>query len=436
MNRRQFLKKASSAVVALNFPTIIPSSVLGRGGRTVPNDRIVMGMIGVGDMGTGHVRSFLGHQDVQIVAICDVRESHRVRAKGIVDQYYNNHDCVIYGDFRELLDRGDIDAVCLATPDHWHTLIGLEAARQGKHIYYEKPLSLSIEEAKSIRAAVKQYNIVFQFGTQQRSDNRFRFACELVRNGRIGQLQTIMLGSANYKPIPNQPTEPIPSGFDYDLWLGPAPAAPYTHERCTRNWTLIYDYSLGCVSGAWGIHDVDIAQWANESDHTYPITTEGTGVFPTEGLYDTAVAWEVEHTYPNGVILRHMDMPTALKRAWQFNLHWMGILFIGSEGWIFVCRELIETDPKSLLKINTNSFEIQLPRSTDHRCNFIDAVKSNNQPISSIDVATHSDIVCHLADISMRLGRKLCWDPENERFIGDDEANRLMSRPLRSPWHL
>jgi predicted dehydrogenase len=382
------------------------------------------------------VRTLLGYPDVQLVAICDVRESHRSRAKGIVDEHYEKKDCAIYSDFRELLARADIDAVLIAVPDHWHVLIGLEAARQGKHMYYEKPLSLSARQCKVIREAVKKSAVVFQFGTQQRSDNRFRLACELVRNGKIGQLSTIMIGSANYKQIPDQPEQPIPEGFDYDFWLGPAPWSPYTFERCTRNWTLMNDYSLGCVSGAWGIHHVDIAQWANDADGTVPTEIEGTGTIPADGFYDTAVEWEVEHRYANGVKLIHMDMPTALKRAEQFKLHWMGILFQGSEGWIYVCREFMDAEPKSLLKYKFSPNDKRLPLSVDHHRNFLDAVKTGARTIAPITGAYHSDLVCHHDDIAMRMGRKLYWDLEKEEFKNDPQANRLLTRPMRSPWHI
>ncbi|MBN1996084.1 Gfo/Idh/MocA family oxidoreductase [candidate division KSB1 bacterium] len=436
ISRRCFLKSAAVTVAAAGFPTIVPSSVLGRSGVVPPSDRIVMGAIGVGSMGSGHLRSFLGYDDVYMAAVCDVRASHRDRAKERVDQKYGDTACAVYNDFREMLARDDIDAVFIAVPDHWHVLIGLEAARRGKHMYYEKPLAISIKEGKMIREAVHRYNVVFQFGTQQRSDERFRMTCELVRNGRIGELQSIMIGSANYQPIPNQPAQPVPEGFDYDMWLGPAQYAPYTFERCTRQWTLIYDYSLGCVSGAWGIHPVDIAQWANDADNTGPITVEGAGQVPNDGLYDTAIAWEVEHQYANGVKLIHMDMKTAEKRAEQFLLHWMGMLFLGTEGWIYVAREFIETSPRTLLRTKFGPNDIRLPASKSQRRNFLDCVRSKRTPISPIDTAIRSDVVCHQADIAIRLGRRLTWDPQKEHFINDTDANRLMHRPRRSPWHL
>jgi hypothetical protein len=435
MKRRDFIKKSFAGAAALTAPLLLPARILGRG-QTPPSDQIVMGCIGVGNMGNGHVHSFLGHTDVRIVAICDVREEHRLRAKSAVDGEYGNNDCAVYNDFRELLARDDIDAVTVVVPDHWHALIGIEAARRHKDMYYEKPLSLSIAESKAIRAAVKQNGVVFQFGTQQRSDQEFRHAIEMVRNGRIGEFTGVKIGSASYTQIPKQPVQRVPDGFDYERWLGSASWAPYTFERCTRSWTLIADYSLGCVSGAWGIHSVDMVQWANRSDNAAPITSKGSGVFPTDGLYDTAQFFDVEHVYQNGLRLRHMDMNTAKKTAWQFGLFWMAMLFEGSEGWIYVGRGFMDANPKSLLTEKLHSSDERLPASNNHHRNFLDCVRNRQTPVSSIDSAFYSDVACHQAHIAMKLGRKLTWNNVTEQFVNDDEANRMMARSMRSPWHL
>jgi len=287
-----------------------------------------------------------------------------------------------------------------------------------------------------VREAVKRHGPVFQFGTQQRSSNDYRFTVELIRNGRIGRLQTMIIASALSQEIGNQPAEPVPEGLDYEFWLGPAPWAPYTHLRCTRNWTLIYDYSLGCISGAWGIHDVDIAQWVNDADGTGPISAEGTAVFPEEGLYDTPVSWEVEHQYANGVKLLHTDMLTAQRRAPQFREGGMASLFIGSEGWVYVSRNGMRTYPESLMHATIGPDEIHVPHSTDHRRNFLNAVRTGRRSISHIDAAVRAEMVCQQADIAIRLRRKVRWDPEQETFPGDDAANRMLARPMRSPWHL
>jgi hypothetical protein len=437
VNRRKFLKASlSSAIGTIGIPILVPSNVIAGIGKTSPSDRIIMGAIGVGQMGTGHIRSFMGYDDVQMVAVCDVRKEHRDRAKDLADANYGNQDCTTYNDFRELLSRKDIDAVYIATPDHWHALIGIEASKQHKDMYYEKPLSRYFNECIAIREAVHRYGVVFQHGTQQRSDWRFRFACELVRNEKIGKLEKILIGSAGYRPVGPQPTEQVPEGFDYNLWLGPAPWKPYTTLRCTRNFTLIYDYSLGCISGAYGVHDVDIAQWAVNADNSGPIEVEGWGEISNDGLYDTILKWETVHKYANGVDLVYMDHMTARKKEPLYKLNSMGIVFVGSEGHIMVQRGFMKTYPKSLMKTISGPDEIQLPRSNDHRRNFLDSVKTRKNPICPVNLSVRTDTVCHQADIAIRLGRKLHWDPENEHFKNDEEANKMLVGHMRSPWHL
>jgi predicted dehydrogenase len=411
-------------------PLILPASARGA------NDRIVMGSIGVGGQGGGHLRSLLRTSDVRVTAVCDVMADRRNRAKDQVDSTYKDNSCKGYNDFREMLARPDLDAVLIAVPDHWHALIGVEAARRGKHMYYEKPMGVSLAESQAMREAVRRYGVTFQFGTQQRSSFTFRHAVELVRNGRIGQLKEIVIGSAGSQYVPNQPEQPVPAGFDYDLWLGPAPWVPYTAERVTRNFTLIYDYSLGCISGAWGVHDVDTAQWALDADHTGPLDVEGTGTFPADGLYDTATSWEVHHTYANGVKLIHMDIRSAKKRWDQFSLGNMASLFVGTEGWVYVSRQAIHTHPATLVREKFGPNDKRVIFSNDHRRNFLDAVRTGGRTISPIEAAVRADTVCQQADIAMRLKRKLRWDPVKEQFIGDEQANRMLSRPMRSPWHL
>jgi predicted dehydrogenase len=430
MQRRSLLKAGIA-------PLAVPASVLGLRGATPPSDRITLAHIGTGGMGTGHVRAFLQNPRVRTVAICDVRRQNRDNAARLVNEAYGAKDCATYNDYRELLARPDIDGIVLAVPDHWHALIGIEAARRRKHVYYEKPLSMSVAESQAVREAVKRYGIVFQFGTQQRSDEGYRFACELVRNGRLGKLQNIFIGTATGDTNIPLRQEPVPDGLDYEMWLGPAPWAPYQTERCTRNFTLIRDYSLGCLSGAWGIHDVDIAQWALDADATGPVAVEATGEFPRDGLYDTARAFDAVLTYANGVNLHLMDMRTALKKRQQFRLQWMCMMFEGSGGWVLVGRNGLAANPPSLLREIIRPGEIRLPRGgghMGHRAAFVEAIRTGAPTISPIEAAVRSDTVCHLADIGMRLGRKLRWNPEAEKFVGDDTANRLLSRTMRSPW--
>ena len=450
--RRAFLKTSVALGATLGVPTFVPARVLGAQSAPPPSEKIVMGCIGVGSMGGGHLRAFLGRDEVRLVAACDLREAFRQRAKRRIDERYGNRDAKTYHDFRALLARPDIDAVCVATPDHWHALIGIEAARNGKDMYLEKPADVHVAAAQALRQAINEYGVVFQFGTQQRSSRDFRRACELVRNQRIGKLQTIVVGSVPGATLPNQATqpEPDPREFDYNMWLGPAPWAPYTYERAASRaegspgyWMHIHDYGLGCLSGAWGIHHIDIAQWSNGTDDTGPLEIEGTGVIPEDGLCDTPLTWRVEHLYANGVTMIHMDsrhteqeFPQFVEARPALQYHGCGILFIGTDGWVAVSRGGIATRPTTLLQETFDTNEVQLPVSNDHKRNFLECVRTRGKTICPVETAVRSDTICHLDDIAIRLGRKLRWNPEKERFIDDDQANRLLRRPLRSPWTL
>lgn len=444
IGRRQFLKRSVvTAAAVVWFPYLVSSSALGKAGAVAASNRITLGCIGMGRQGTLNMLEFLHHNDAAVVAVCDVYKSQRQKAKNIVDQHYGDNGCAVYGDFRELIARKDIDACLIATNDHWHVLVALEAVRNGKDIFLEKAMGLSVTEDKVLRDAVNYYGTVFQFGTQQRSSSNFRFCCELVRNGRIGKLCTILVGSPASIAFPNQAPEPVPKDLDYEMWLGPAPSAPYSYQRC-RPWTPkgrysiwyhISDYCQGFVAG-WGIHHVDIAQWGNGSEHTGPVEIEGSGVFPDDGIADCAIKWKINLTYANGVKMIYMDTETAKARAWQFPAHGRGALFMGTEGWVFVCRGYINAHPESLLRSVIGPDEIHLIESNDHHRNFLDAIKSRRGTICPIEGAVRSDTICHLSNIAMRLERKLHWDPEKEEFVKDDEANRMLTRAMRSPWHL
>ncbi len=433
-SRRQFLKNTAVAAGAVAFPHVVPSSALGEAGRNAPSERIVMASIGLGIQGTGLMGAFLGQKDVQIVAVCDVSETQRQKAKNTVDRHYGNQDCATCNDFREVCRRPDIDAVCIATPDHWHVLISLEAARNGKDMYTEKALGLSVAWDQALREACHRYGAVFQWGTQQRSDKQFRFGCELARNGRLGKLHTIQVGVPYDFAVPNQPTQPVPPGLDYDMWLGPAPWAPYTYQRCRpwtkeesySNWYHISDYCLGGIGGYWGVHHVDIGQWGHGTDNTGPVEIEGTAVFPKDGLADCATSWKVTHKYADGVTMVYMDEA-------QYK---HGVTFQGTEGWVHITRQGIWAEPQSLLTSVIGPDEVHLTESKGHQRDFLDAVKTRGPTICPIDVAVRTDTICHLTDICTRLGRKLHWDPQKENFVNDPQASRMLCRPMRSPWHL
>ncbi len=432
IGRRQLFRKVAAAGCGIAAPYIVPASVFGRGGAVPPGERITVGVIGTGGQGRYDMSGFLASRDARVVAVCDVKAEAREAARKQVDDHYGATGCAAYRDFRELTARDDIDVVLIASPDHWHVLHALEAVRAGKDVYVEKPLALSLQQAFVLRAEVRRRGRVFQFGTQQRSTPHFRLACELVRNGRIGRLQRILVsapgGHDQRTGEPGYPVMPVPEGLDYDLWLGPAPLAPYTPKRVvTPYWFHISDYALGYVAG-WGIHHVDIAQWGHGTEDTGPVEVEGSGVFPADdGLCDTALNWDVSLTWADGVKMHFVS---------DGLMHRHGIRFEGTDGWVYVNRSGLETHPRSLLAERIGPDEIHLPLSTQHQQNLLDCVRARRRTVCDIETAVRSETICHLSDIAMRLGRRLRWDPQAERFVGDEEANRRLTRAMRPPWHL
>ncbi|MCX5653797.1 MAG: Gfo/Idh/MocA family oxidoreductase, partial [Planctomycetota bacterium] len=417
--------------------------VFGAGDSAAPSNRLALGCIGMGIQGMGDMRTFIGNNEVKVVAVCDVHETQLRQAKQAVDEFYGNKDCVACKDFRELIGRKDIDAVQITAPDHWHPLIAMEATRQRKHMYCEKPIGWSVRAAQVLRKAVKESAVVFQLGTQQRSNGTFRRACELVRNGRIGQLKTILVGVPGSWTCAKQPAEPVPKELDYEMWLGPAPMAPYCYQRC-RPWTegqgygvwySISDYCLGMIAN-WGIHHLDIAQWGNGTELGGPTEVEGTGVFPKDLLTDAATSWQVENRYANGVTLVHMDDGTARKHPLQQGGHGHGVMFLGTEGWVHVDRSRMDVNPKSLMTAKTAPSEVHLFKSDNHHVNFIDAVKGRAKAAAPIEIAVASDILGNLQQIAIKMRRALKWDAAREVFVNDDEANRMLDRPMRAPWKL
>ncbi len=434
--RRQFLKGSATVVTGLLAPVFVPASVFG---AEAPSNRITLGCIGVGRQGTGDMREFLGLSACQVVAVCDVDAKRVANARKTVETHYAKQSsggaykgCKTYADFRELVAQADIDAVSIVTPDHWHTLPAIAAAKAGKDIFLEKPLTLTIEEGRVLSDTVRRYNRVFQVGSQQRSDTRFRQACELVRNGRIGKVHTVKVGFGIDPPTGTEPTMPVPEGLDYDFWLGPAPWAPYTENRVhpqkdygRPGWLRIADYGAGMITG-WGAHHNDIAQWGLGTEYTGPVEIEGQTEYPKDGLWDVHGLFRIEYTYANGVKVICADEEKNKS----------GVTFEGDQGWVWVTRGRIDTEPKSLLTSTIGPNEIQLYKSNNHKGNFLDCIKSRALTIAPVEVAHRSCTVCLLGEIAMRLGRKLKWDPDKERFTNDDQANRMLARTMRSPWKL
>jgi predicted dehydrogenase len=441
MRRREFLKSAATLTSA---PLFIPVSALGRQGTVAPSNRITMAVIGTGNQGTGDMQGFLGDKRVQVVAVCDVNRetpgywdgaiAGREPARVMVEWHYARDKrsgmykgCTAYEDFREVIARKDIDAVLIAVPDHWHSIPVIEAARAGKDIYGEKPLSLTIAEGRAMCDAVKASNRIFQCGSQQRSDPRFRRACEIVRNGGIGKLKTVTCGLPGGTPDlgktgDRQDPEPVPDGFNYDMWLGPAPEAPYAPARCFVNFRWILDYSGGQITD-WGGHHPDIAQWGMGTVLTGPVAIRnGQAQWAKEKLWNTATDYYFEAVYENDVKL----VVSSRVRG--------GVTFEGSDGRVWVNRGAIETSPISLLDYEPGPNDVRLYRSDNHYRNFIDCVISRQEPIAPIEQAHRSISIGHLGNISLRLGRDLRWDPKQERILGDNAANQMLSRPMRKPW--
>ena len=428
LDRRGFLRLTGGA--AIGFGAIVPSSVLGRNGSVAPSNKIVMGAIGVGSMGSGDLRGFLGKREVQVVCVCDVDANHRGNAKKRVDEKYGNQDCGATLDFRELIGRGDLDAVQLALPDQWHSIPAIRAARAGLDIHGQKPLARTIREGRAICDAVKRYGRVWQTGSQQRSSARFRRACELVRNGRIGKVKYVEVGLPNgRKSIPKK-LLPVPKTLDWDFWLGPAPWRPYTdfgRGSCHWDWRWIMDYSGGQLTD-WAGHHIDIAHWGLGLERTGPVEIEGEGQYAEDGLYDVPYAYKFRCKYANGVemvVANKAQLPQGQGPTWY-----------GEKGWIHVNRKGLWAQPASVLNEQIGSTEIQLYESRDHKQNFLDCVKSRQETIAPAEVGHRSISVALLGEIAMLTSRKLKWDPDKEEFSNDADANRYLSRPMRSPWHL
>ena len=425
ISRRQFLKRATGITAgAVAFPYLVPSSALGQRARPAPSNRIVMGCIGMGGQGTGNMRGFLGKKEIQVVAVCDVDKKHRDRAKKFVDDKYGNSDCKMHLDFREVIERKDIDALSLALPDQWHSIPAIMGARSGMDIYAEKPFARTIREGRAMCDAVHRYGRIWQTGSQQRSGGNFHRACELVRNGRIGKVHKVEVGLPTGGGGGNNPIQPVPEGLDWDFWLGPAPWVPYRGVS-HWNWRWIMDYSGGQLTD-WAGHHIDIAHWGLGLDRTGPIEIEGKGVYPKDGMYDAPTEYKFTCKYANGIVMtvaNNKQIPQGTK-------------WYGEKGWIYVRRGKLEAEPKSILDEVIGPDEIKLIRSRDHKQNFVDCIKSREETIAPAEVGHRSISVGLLGEIAMLTEQKLRWDPEKEVFGNSEQANRMLSRPMRAPWHL
>jgi myo-inositol 2-dehydrogenase / D-chiro-inositol 1-dehydrogenase len=420
LSRRRFLGRTAAG---LALPCFIPASVLG---KNAPSKQITIGFIGVGDHGVQwNLSHYLKLAGAKVLMVCDV-DGYRLRkAKAIVDATYDNEDCAATKDFREVLARKDIDAVMISTPDHWHTLMSVLAVRAGKDVQCEKP-TLTIAEGKVLIETVRRHRRVFQTSTEDRSLPVYHRMAELVRNGRIGRLQKIEVVLPKEPSFPGDPTpQPVPPELDWEMWLGPAPYAPYTKDRAHFNFRWISDYSGGIIAD-WGTHLFDTAQWANNTEQSGPTEVEASGTFWEGGLFNTARDYNLTYGYANGVVMTCVPGEPSIK-------------FIGTKGWLGNrgWKGNLEASSEAILNSEIGANEIHLYTNAEgEHADFLSCVKSRKDPYFPVEIGHRVSTLCHLGNIALRLGRKLKWDPAAERFEKDDQANELLARPMRSPWKL
>jgi predicted dehydrogenase len=428
--RREFVKAAAAAG---GLP-LLSTALRGDDKNTAANDRVVIGFIGVGTMNRGHLGYFLGQKDVQVVAVCDVDTTRRESAKSTVEKKYAEAQksgaykgCAAYNDFRELIGRKDIDAVVIATPDHWHTTTAAEACKAKKDVYCEKPLTLTIAEAKTLIDIVRKYDRVFQVGSQQRSSPEFRKACEYVRSGRLGKLKAVYVNVGGPSHPCDLPEEKMEAGLDWDMWLGQAPKRPYNSVLSPRgvhthfpNWRNYREYSGGMMTD-WGAHHFDIGQWGLGMDESGPVE-----IIPPE---DPKAERGVKYIYANGIPMIHTEEIEKGKKV-------DGIAFVGAHGMIMVNRGKIMSDPESILKEPLGEKDVHLYNSPGHQRDWLNCLRSRKRPICDVEVGARSVTVCHLGNLAYWNHRNLKWDPKEWHFVGDAEANKWLDRERRGEWQL
>ena len=449
MKRRNFIKKSAMATAIIGFPTIVPSSVFG---KNAPSNKINIGQIGCGRIAREHdLPGTWIHDAARIVAVSDVDSKRMREGKELIEQYYTKKmgspylEVKQYADYHLMLLDKDIDAVIISTPDHWHSQPAIEAALAGKHVYLQKPTSLTITEGRQLVETVNKTGVILQLGTQQRSSFQFRRAAELVRNGRIGKLHTVRIGLPGDPSGLDAPDMPIPKNLNFDAWLGSTPEVPYTeigvhpqHDYSRPGWLRLENYGAGMITG-WGQHHFDSAAWGMDTELTGPRFIEAVAEFPRSGLWNVHGDFMVKAEYDNGI--------TMLTSGSYPN----GIRYEGSEGWIWVSRgnytasasdpvaqgnnskALDASDPKILQSV-IGPEEIHLYQSDEHHGNWLDCIQSGKEPLSPAEIGHRACSVCLVSHVAMKLGRKLEWDPKTERFVNDEEANSHLGRPQRAPY--
>jgi predicted dehydrogenase len=409
--RREFLRRGGLAAAAgFAFPMVVNRRVLAGSLTPPPSEQIRVGVIGLGGQGTANLKALLKEKTAEIVAVCDVDKDHLAKAQVLGGPNARPYRAV--ADYRRLLDDQGIDAVLVATPDHWHALPTIEACLAGKDVYCEKPLGLTVAEGKAMVEAARKTNRIVQTGSQQRSDDRFRMACELVRSGRLGAIKTV-------------PDSSPPPELDYQAWLGPAPERPYNEKRVHYLFRFFWDYSGGQMTN-FGAHHLDIAQWGLGRDESGPSTIEATAQFQKDGWYEVPERSTITYTYDDGI---QVICDQGGKAG-------PNVLFEGTKGSIAVSRGKIESTPSEILKEPLAPGDVHLIVSKSHHKNWLDCIKTRTLPICDVAIGHRSATVCHLGNIAIRTGRKITWDPKAQTIVGDAQAAAMLSRPYRAPLSL
>jgi predicted dehydrogenase len=435
ISRRTFLSAAGATIAA---PYIIPSSALGADGKTAANSRINFGVIGNGGQAEGLMKTAIAHDNVRVIAVCDVDKSHSAAFKKMVDDQYNNQECVVYSDFRELIARDDIDAVIVATPDHWHALICVEAAKRGKDIYCEKPLTWSLGEGRMVVKAVQQNKRVFQVGSMQRSGKYFKQACELVRNGYLGEIKNILVSLPDFgnaiwvDEFPKAPAE-----IDWEFYVGPAEWTPFHPKRYHWDWRWWMGFGGGQMMD-WIGHHADIAHMAMNWDNTGPVEVEGVRWEPQKernNLYNAPARYMFNCKYENGATLtvaNASDMPDNFKACGE-----LGTMFFGEgDKWLYIDRSGIKAYNKALLKTNFKKSDFRFRTERNHMTDFITCIGTREETIAPVNAGHRSASVGHLGKIACTLGAKFKWDPAKEEFVDNPALNGMLMRKYRGDWKL
>lgn len=423
-SRRALFRRTALAGLALGLPTFIPGRLFG---AEAPSRRIALGMIGCGGQGRTDCTNFLGQSQARVVAVCDADRAKAETLKKKVDQTYGDNACVVYQDFREMLAKAQLDAVGTALPDHWHATAGIMAMRAGCDVYGQKPLTRTIREGRLLADTTRRLGRIYQTGSQQRSEARFRRACELVRNGRLGRIQRIEVAIVVRKRVASEPDygPPPPATLDWDLWLGPAPARPYSRTLASYNWRWVSDFGGGSLTD-WGAHHLDITLWSMGLDRSGPVEVSATAEFPTSGMFDNPTDFTIDYKLPDGTPVRLL--PGVDKG------HGNGVTWHGEKGTLFVNRGALIATPPGILKEALEPGEVRLPVSNNHYGDFLDAVIARREPIATAEVGHRTVTMALLGEIAYRTGRRIRWNPETESIDGDTDASALLGRSERQPW--